>query len=716
MKKPSRMRKLLVGTIAFTMMMGAGTTAFASGGGRDHDDHDNRNKTRNYPLKLHFKDTQGKEYEWALRYIIDLASRRVFEGYDDGTFKPQATVTRMEAIAAAVRVMGLRDEAESAKAMATKLNFLDAAKVPAWAVGYVAVALENDLFGETESYVNPNQPADRLWATTLLVKALKLQNQAEAQMNAKLPFADSGSIPAGSVGYVKVAVDQGLVDGFEDNTFRPKQLVTRAQIAALLDRAGNQLPGNSDGLISGTILAPVTGSTVTISTGGQTSTLALDDDVFIFKNGSRVSTAALAIGDTVKIRYYNGSVIYLEVTQPGSSSPVTPGQAVGVRSGMVAAAVANNRLTLVINGQSVALPLQTNALFFRNGSQISASGLQIGDLVTTRSYNNGIVYVEVTQPAGSNGSQPVLSGTVSGPIAYPINNGSLTMTVAGEIRGYSLSSGAIVYRGGVLTTASSLQVGDVITAYTYNNIVAVIEVTQPVVKPTSTGDLTGTVVGPVANNVLTVSSGGVTYSLQLDPKTFVYVNGYSNVASALQAGSVVSLHYYNGVVNYVVVSQFAGGASSPLPSTSTATGSVISASGDTLVLVNGTQAQALSLDENAFIYRGGVKVASSSLQTGDVVKAVVYNNKVVYVEVTQTTSGAGQSFYISGTFNSLTFNNQGKIATISVNQTTSSGSTVTSVYPVSSSVVISGSMSGLVANHAIYLQGNGQVITSITIP
>ncbi len=49
-------------------------------------------------------------------------------------------------------------------------------------------------------------------------------------------------IPAGSVGYVEVAIEKGLVDGFEDNTFRPNQPVTRAQLAALLDRTGNQLP------------------------------------------------------------------------------------------------------------------------------------------------------------------------------------------------------------------------------------------------------------------------------------------------------------------------------------------------------------------------------------------------------------------------------------------------------------------------------------------
>ena len=307
--KHSHMKKWIVPALALTLAMSMGTTAFAKGGhGNKNDDHKKNarsmsDKHQTIQLKIDYKDTQGKEFEWALRYIMSLASRGIFEGYPDGSFRPREKVTRIEAITAAVRLMGLRDQAESDEEKATKLNFNDAAAIPSWAVGYVAVALENDLFGETDTNVLPNQPADRLWATTLLIKALKLQDEAEANMNAKLPFSDAKDVPAGSVGYVKVAVDKSLVNGFEDNTFRPKQLVTRAQIAALLDRAGNQLPSSNDGLLTGTISAPVSGNVLTIrnSGNGQSSSFTLDPNVFIYRNGARVSASALQTGDVVKI-------------------------------------------------------------------------------------------------------------------------------------------------------------------------------------------------------------------------------------------------------------------------------------------------------------------------------------------------------------------------------------------------------------------------------
>ena len=69
-----------------------------------------------------------------------------------------------------------------------------------------------------------------MWATTLLVKALKLDAEAKAKINTKLTFTDADEIPAGSVGYVAVALEKGLIKGFENNTFRPNAPVTRAQL------------------------------------------------------------------------------------------------------------------------------------------------------------------------------------------------------------------------------------------------------------------------------------------------------------------------------------------------------------------------------------------------------------------------------------------------------------------------------------------------------
>ncbi|UKS27597.1 S-layer homology domain-containing protein [Paenibacillus sp. HWE-109] len=322
--KKNLLKKAVATGLVLTMVMGGASAAFAKG--NDHDDrgkgNSNNNNNNSYTqnikgnvqIRINFNDL--KSAEWAMRYIASLASKQVFEGYEDGTFKPDKTVSRIEAITAAVRLMGLREQAESAAEMQTKLNFKDADKVPAWAVGYVAVALENDLFTESDDSVQPQKEADRLWATTLLVKALKLESEAKAKMNTTLTFKDAKQIPAGSVGYVVVAKDKNLVDGFEDNTFRPNQPVTRAQLAALLDRTGSQLPDEQAGN-TGTVNAIVYNNVLSVTKAGVVTQYVLHPDAFILRNGVKVAASALQIGDQVKVRTFNNTVVFIEVTTLG---------------------------------------------------------------------------------------------------------------------------------------------------------------------------------------------------------------------------------------------------------------------------------------------------------------------------------------------------------------------------------------------------------------
>jgi hypothetical protein len=337
MNTKKTMKAMIAAGLAVSMLAGGGASALANGNGkgngngkdpgRNNDNKytsqakDNSKTNGNINIILNFPDVKGADVEWAMKYIASLASKRVFEGYEDGSFQPRKPITRIEALTAAVRLMGLREKAESQEEMNSNLNFKDADLIKrqyGWATGYVAVAAENDLFLETDDKIQPEKPADRLWATTLLVKALKLDAEAKARMNDKLTFRDANQIPAGSVGYVKIALEKGLIDGYEDNTFRPERPVTRAELAALLDRTGEQLPGNGSGqdqtLVTGKLSAAPAGNVLLVEKDGQTVSIVVDANAFIYRNGTRVALNALVAGDTLKIRTYNGTALFVEVT------------------------------------------------------------------------------------------------------------------------------------------------------------------------------------------------------------------------------------------------------------------------------------------------------------------------------------------------------------------------------------------------------------------
>jgi hypothetical protein len=347
------MRKIFKTTVLTTMtlamIVGGASSALADGKGKGNDKDDDKRGSQSWNngwsngsknnsnsgatnigfenkgdvnFIINFSDMKGGDAEWALKYIASLSGKKVFEGFEDGTFRPNQKVTRIEAITAAVRLMGLRAQAESQEEMNTQLNFKDADKVKqqyGWAVGYVAIALENDLFSEADTSVQPEKPADRLWATTLLVKALKLDAEAKAKMNTKLTFKDAGQIPAGSVGYVAVAMERGLIDGFEDNSFRPNEPVTRAQLAALLDRTGDQLPDQEQNIVTGTVAVAPNNNVLIVNRNGVPTSITVDPNAFVYRSGVRVALGAVQAGDVVRVKLVNSVGIYVEVTTATTS-------------------------------------------------------------------------------------------------------------------------------------------------------------------------------------------------------------------------------------------------------------------------------------------------------------------------------------------------------------------------------------------------------------
>jgi len=395
-------KKTAISSLALLMLAGGATSAFADGKGNGHDkdkDKDKDKKEEKHKVVWKFKDED--DMAWAMEYIMRLAAKGIFTGYEDGTFKPNQTISRLETMVAAVRLMGLGDQAETTEKINTELHFQDSKLIKqkyGWATGYIAVALENDLFFETDTEVRPGDNATRLWSTILLVKALKLEDEAKKLNNAKLDFADANQIPAGSVGYVKLALDKGIITGYVDKkgkkTFRPNQPVTRAELAALLDRTDSQMPDLDASAITGKLKAASSNGAITVVKGNNTElTVALDSNVFIFKDGKKSPVSALAAGDEVLVRTYQNRVVFIEVTK---SAPVaTTFQELGSIYSLgfnSQAKLSTITLTRVEGGQTL--------IFIKDvASNVSivgdASKLKAGQLVVIKGQDNIVSTIEI---------------------------------------------------------------------------------------------------------------------------------------------------------------------------------------------------------------------------------------------------------------------------------------------------------------------------------
>lgn len=86
--------------------------------------------------------------------------------------------------------------------------------------------------GIAEATFGPGLDVNRAQFAKMVVLALGIQTDPAAA----LAFADAEAIPQWAHPYVAAAVGQGLITGFEDNTFRADLAVSRAQIAVIVGR------------------------------------------------------------------------------------------------------------------------------------------------------------------------------------------------------------------------------------------------------------------------------------------------------------------------------------------------------------------------------------------------------------------------------------------------------------------------------------------------
>lgn len=112
--------------------------------------------------------------------------------------------------------------------------FADEDQIPAWirdearAAKLAGVINGSEIDGQV--YFNADEKITRAQAVTMLNNAA----MPTSYNNDGLPFADADQIPEWAVAPVKNMLGWGLIDGFDDNTFRPDSRITRAQAAEMM--------------------------------------------------------------------------------------------------------------------------------------------------------------------------------------------------------------------------------------------------------------------------------------------------------------------------------------------------------------------------------------------------------------------------------------------------------------------------------------------------
>ena len=177
-----------------------------------------------------FTDTQG---HWAKDIISYMNTSGIVNGSYDGdqlVFKPQDNVTRAEFAVMAANFLGLNPDDYADVSLDA---FDDEESIADWAKNYVkAVYANNIISGKSEGnflYFAPLAYITRAEAVTILSRILPAKIKA-----ANITYADNADIPSWSYHAFKVLSSAGLINGYDDNTIRPQNNVTRAEAITML--------------------------------------------------------------------------------------------------------------------------------------------------------------------------------------------------------------------------------------------------------------------------------------------------------------------------------------------------------------------------------------------------------------------------------------------------------------------------------------------------
>lgn len=177
-----------------------------------------------HPLSTSFTDVAGSHF--ASTAITTLAQAGIVKGYEDGTFHPNAPVTRAEFAIMITRAFDLQST------QGYQHHFADF-NPAAWYAPELTIALNA---GVTKGYdanrYAPGQFIPREQSAIMLTNVLRQEGMPHAASPAV--FGDYHAITAWAVEAVNDAVANHIMNGYPDGSFKPHQNVTRAEAAQMI--------------------------------------------------------------------------------------------------------------------------------------------------------------------------------------------------------------------------------------------------------------------------------------------------------------------------------------------------------------------------------------------------------------------------------------------------------------------------------------------------
>ncbi|WP_025680121.1 S-layer homology domain-containing protein [Paenibacillus massiliensis] len=181
-----------------------------------------------------FKDVSSTH--WAKASIDAAVNKGYLKGYSDGTFRPNAPVTRAEFAAILSRISTNQVVDGKGSFADLKGNWSEQEVTKALGMGFMS---PSDYPGGFKPSTQLTRREMAKWMASGLASAQEDFHKAlEDTKDTLVPVAEyyKGGLDKVDYPYVSVALGTGLMNGYEDGSFGTAKTTTRAEVAAILSR------------------------------------------------------------------------------------------------------------------------------------------------------------------------------------------------------------------------------------------------------------------------------------------------------------------------------------------------------------------------------------------------------------------------------------------------------------------------------------------------
>ncbi len=499
-----------------------------------------------------FPDVLSPDHDWAAAQIDEMTNLGIIKGYTDGTFRPDKSVSKIEALLLFSRVAGYSDEQYSA--------FVDFANDKyEYLLGEIDLGVYNSLKEELafllyKGIMTDDELADYLADGMYLDEfprkdaAMLIANLMDAEVKAVAPssldFVDSDEISKEYAGYIAYVVENGYMNGvqLEDETvaFNADAPLSRAQVCVLLYRIMDKLQMS----VEAGVVFDVDTEAGTIdfeNKDGEDKSYIVPQDVKIMVDGAESSLEKINNNSEIVVVRHGKIINSVEAISPESNYTV---------KGEVEALVSRNnfiKLSIADEATGVVSTYYANEEFkvTTDGVADEFDSLELGDYVVVKLLGNDIVSVDrLTEEAN-----------VQGVVENLILTNPITLTVVTideiskkeNVTDYTVSESVTIRKNGSAATLREILVGDEVVLTIKRGSITKIVATS--VKGTATGTVTGIKIA--AQSSVTISAGGVDKEYPITMDAEFVVGGATASIYELRLGNVVNLTLAGGTATRI---------------------------------------------------------------------------------------------------------------------------------------------------------------------